>query len=127
MLNFKCPEKYLDTITDGGAFADAYFRSGWWRVKNTFEEMVGEKFPHSALKKMFYGPTELDFVRSGLDDVIRECYQTISKRWQSDKRIPDLRTAAMMISLKKIASSYESLGIQFSFLFLLLSVILFLN
>ena len=89
--------------------------------------MVGEKFPHSALKKMFYGPTELDLVRSGLNDVMRECYQTISKLWHSDKRIPDLRTAAMMISPKKIASSYESVGIQFSFLFLLLSVILFLN
>ena len=57
------------------------------------------------------GPTELDLVRSGLDDVMREGYQAISHRWHSDERIPDLRTAAMMISLERIAASYESLGI----------------
>ncbi len=40
LLNFKYPEKYLDIITDGGAFADAHFSSGWWRVQNTLDEMI---------------------------------------------------------------------------------------
>lgn len=78
---------------------------------NAIEEMVGKQFPQETVKEIMDGPTELDLVRSGLDDVMREGYQVISERWHSDERIPDLRTAAMMISLERIASSYESLGI----------------
>jgi len=75
------------------------------------EEMVGSKFPAKHLDKIIEGPTELDLVRSGLDDVMREGYQVISEKWHSDNRIPDLRTAAMMIALERIQDSYDSLGI----------------
>lgn len=78
---------------------------------NAIEEMVGKKFPQGHLEKIIEGPTELDLVRSGLDDVMREGYQVISKKWRSDKRIPDLRTAAMMIAIERIRDSYDSLGI----------------
>ncbi len=78
---------------------------------SAIEELVGREFPQDSLKTIMEGPTELDLVRSGLDDVMREGYQVISERWHSDERIPDLRTAAMMISLERIAASYESLGI----------------
>ena len=75
------------------------------------EEMTGSKFPEQHLDKIIQGPTELDLVRSGLDDVMREGYQVISAKWHSDTRIPDLRTAAMMIAIERIRDSYESLGI----------------
>ena len=75
------------------------------------EEMTGKKFPEQLLHKIIQGPTELDLVRSGLDDVMREGYQVISEKWHSDPRIPDLRTAAMMIAIERIRDSYSSLGI----------------
>ncbi len=75
------------------------------------EEMVGTKFPAGRLARIIEGPTELDLVRSGLDDVMREGYQVISEKWNSDTRIPDLRTAAMMIAIERIRDSYSSLGI----------------
>ena len=75
------------------------------------EEMVGMKFPEDKLEKIIEGPTELDLVRSGLDDVMREGYAVISEKWHSDDRILDLRTAAMMIAIERIRDSYESLGI----------------
>lgn len=78
---------------------------------SAIEEMVGSKFPTDRLQKIIEGPTELDLVRSGLDDVMREGYQVISKKWNSDTRIPDLRTAAMMIAIERIRDSYTSLGI----------------
>lgn len=40
ILNFKFPSDYLDIITDGGQMANGHFGSGWWRVKNTDDEMV---------------------------------------------------------------------------------------
>lgn len=75
------------------------------------EEMTDSKFPEQYLDKIIQGPTELDLVRSGLDDVMREGYQVISAKWHSDSRIPDLRIAAMMIAIERIRDSYESLGI----------------
>ena len=78
---------------------------------SAIEEMVGVPFPSDKLKKIIEGPTELDLVRSGLDDVMREGYQVISEKWNSDSRIPDLRTAAMMIAIERIRDSYSSLGI----------------
>jgi len=78
---------------------------------DAIEEMVGKKFPKESLEKIIEGPTELDLVRSGLDDVMREGYQVISQKWHSDSRIPDLRTAAMMIALERIQHSYDSIGI----------------
>jgi glutamate dehydrogenase (NAD(P)+) len=78
---------------------------------NAIEEMTGTKFPKKHLEKIIEGPTELDLVRSGLDDVMREGYQVMSAKWHSDSRIPDLRTAAMMIALERIRDSYNSLGI----------------
>lgn len=81
------------------------------KMVEAIEEMVGVQFPQKHLEKIIEGPTELDLVRSGLDDVMREGYQVISAKWHSDKRIPDLRTAAMMIALERIQLSYNSLGI----------------
>ncbi|MEO0369212.1 MAG: Glu/Leu/Phe/Val dehydrogenase [Pseudomonadota bacterium] len=75
------------------------------------EELVGKQFPQQWLDKIIEGPTELDLVRSGLDDVMREGYATISKKWHSDVRIPDLRTAAMMIAIERIRDSYDTLGL----------------
>ena len=77
----------------------------------SIEEMIGKPFPKEVLGELIEGPTELALVRSGLDDVMREGYQVISKKWHSDERIPDLRIAAMMIALERIVDSYKSLGI----------------
>lgn len=75
------------------------------------EEMTGKSFPQHRLDSVVGGPTELDLVRSGLEDVMRAGYQVISQRWRGDERIPDLRTAAMMIALERVRESYTSLGI----------------
>jgi len=75
------------------------------------EKMVGKPFPKETLEEIVAGSTELDLVRSGLDDTMREGYRVISEKWHSDERIPDLRIAAMMISLERVVASYRSLGI----------------
>lgn len=78
---------------------------------SAIEEMVGKPFPADVLESIVAGATELDLVRSGLDDTMREGYRVISEKWHSDERIPDLRIAAMMIALERIVDSYKSLGI----------------
>lgn len=81
------------------------------KMIKAFEEMTGKNFPEKYLDEIISGPTEIDLVRSGLEDTMREGYGAISRRWRSDKDIPDLRTAAMIIAIEHIAESYNSLGI----------------
>ena len=74
------------------------------------ENMTGKIFPTELKSKSVQGASELDLVRSGLEDTMMETYKVISEVWNSNKDIPNLRTAAMMVSIKRVAQSYGSLG-----------------
>ena len=78
---------------------------------NGIESITGKEFPSEFKSKSIQGLSELDLVRSGLEDTMIETYNVISNVWNSNEDIPDLRTAAMMVSIKRIAQSYSSLGI----------------
>ena len=75
------------------------------------EKMTGKAFPKDNLERSIQGGSELDLVRSGLEDTMRNTYNVISDVWNTDKNASSLRTAAMMVSIKRIAQSYSSLGI----------------
>jgi glutamate dehydrogenase (NAD(P)+) len=75
------------------------------------ESMTGKDFPSELKSSSLKGASELDLVRSGLEDTMMETYKVISAVWNDNKNIPDLRTAAMMVSIKRVAQSYGSLGI----------------
>ena len=81
------------------------------RMVEGIEQMTGKGFPQNILDDIAKGPSELDLVRSGLEDIMCQTYQEISKRWHSNDDIPDLRTAAMSIAIERIVKSYESIGI----------------
>ena len=73
--------------------------------------LTGSDFPEHLAKKAIQGGKEIDLVRSGLEDTMRNTYEVISETWNSDVRVKDLRTAAMMVAIKRIAQSYSSMGI----------------
>ena len=81
------------------------------RLIEGVEQMTGQQFPQNLLNDIASGSSEIDLVRSGLEDVMCQTYQDISQRWHSNEDIPDLRTAAMSIAIERIVSSYESIGI----------------
>ena len=54
------------------------------------------------------GADELELVRSGLDDTMRDALQAMRERWHEDERVGDLRLSAYMIAIQKIALSYQS-------------------
>ena len=57
------------------------------------------------------GANELELVRSGLDDTMRNAFQQMYTQLENDSRVPDLRTAGFMVSIRRIAESYHSLGL----------------
>ena len=54
------------------------------------------------------GADELQLVRSGLDDTMRDALQAMRTRWHEDEKVDDLRLSAYIIAIQKIALSYQS-------------------
>lgn len=75
------------------------------------EMMTGKEFPDEMRASVLRGATELDLVRSGLEDTMRLTYETISDEWNRNAAVLDLRSAAMKVAIQRIAQSYGSLGI----------------
>jgi glutamate dehydrogenase (NAD(P)+) len=66
--------------------------------------------PEKFKEQFIEGANEIDLVRSGLDDMMREAYQKIRESMIAND-IPNLRTAAYKVALDRIAESYDSIGL----------------
>ncbi|MGY8772582.1 MAG: Glu/Leu/Phe/Val family dehydrogenase [Gammaproteobacteria bacterium] len=74
------------------------------------ETMTGKQMPDKFKEQFIEGANEIDLVRSGLDDMMREAYQKV-RLAKIAHSIPDLRTAAYKTALDRIAISYDSIGL----------------
>ncbi len=81
------------------------------RIVELVETMVGRKVPNDLASRVKHGADELDLIRSGLDDTMRRAYQEIRDVWHGRPRVGDLRTAAYVVAVEKIARSYQEMGI----------------
>ena len=70
-----------------------------WSMKPDFKE------------KYLRGAGELELVRSGLDDTMRGAYQAMREMWRSRDDVTDLRTAAYIVSISRVADSYRAKGL----------------
>jgi glutamate dehydrogenase (NAD(P)+) len=57
------------------------------------------------------GADELELVRSGLDDTMRAAYQSMREVWHGRADCGDLRTAAYLVAIDKVAKSYRAKGL----------------
>jgi len=62
-------------------------------------------------KQYLHGAGELELVRSGLDDTMRDAYQSMQAVWHERSDVKDLRTAAYLVSIGRVAASYETMGL----------------
>ncbi|MEM9855365.1 MAG: Glu/Leu/Phe/Val dehydrogenase [Pseudomonadota bacterium] len=62
-------------------------------------------------EKYLKGAGELELVRSGLEDTMRQAYNDMAEVWRARSDIPDLRTAAYLVSIEKVAKAYEAKGL----------------
>ena len=86
---------------DEGAYA---------RLLKAVEGVTGRRFTADEVERLTQGASEEDLVNSGLEETMIGAYHPIREAW---KRQPDLdmRTAAMIVAIDKVALSYEQLGI----------------
>ncbi len=57
------------------------------------------------------GADELELVRSGLDDTMRTAYQHMRHMWHTRDDVHDLRTAAYIVAIERVAASYRTKGL----------------
>jgi len=74
-------------------------------------ESLGGKVPDYLKDELIRGADEFDLVRSGLDDSMRLALQDIITAKNTMEKVEDYRTAAYVISLSKLARSYQDLGV----------------
>lgn len=75
------------------------------------EDMTGKSVGERERDFLTRGGTEIELVNSGLEDTMIVAYQQIRETFRQHPDIHDMRTAAFVCSLKKIAGDYVSMGI----------------
>jgi glutamate dehydrogenase (NAD(P)+) len=75
------------------------------------EKATGRDFSPDERRRIARGADEIDLVNSGLEETMILAYRQLREMMREDARIPDLRTAAFLNALRKVATSYLELGI----------------
>src|SRR5262249_33437266 len=78
---------------------------------SAIEKATARLFSDEERKRIAPGPSETDLANSGLEETMIDAYQQIRELARRDSRITDLRTAAFLNALNKVATSYLELGI----------------
>jgi glutamate dehydrogenase (NAD(P)+) len=78
-------------------------------LADAIEEATGKPLSESIKRRLVQGANELDLVRSGLDDTMREAYNQIRQIYLERDSVEDLRTASFVLAIEKIAACYQSM------------------
>ncbi|MBT6533626.1 MAG: Glu/Leu/Phe/Val dehydrogenase, partial [Marinovum sp.] len=83
------------------------------REFENLSQAMGDSWSLSPGFKQRYlrGAGELELVRSGLDDTMRSSFQAMREIWHERDDVTDLRTAAYLVSIGKVAASYQTKGL----------------
>ena len=79
------------------------------KILNSVEGLTGKKFEEALFKSVATGAGEEDLVNSGLEETMFEAYNQI--REVAKTHNTDLRTAAFVNAINKVAVSYMEMGI----------------
>lgn len=75
------------------------------------EKLTDKTVDGKERKIILHGPEEEDLVYSGLEETMIGATHEIIDTWKANPRIPDMRTAAYVVAINKVATSYTELGI----------------
>jgi glutamate dehydrogenase (NAD(P)+) len=80
-------------------------------ILNQIEGLTGKKVADNHKIMIEHGPDEVDLVYSGLEETMITATREIMDCWKQYPEIPDMRTAAYVVAINKVATSYNELGI----------------
>ncbi len=80
-------------------------------ILNQIEDLTGKSVSVKEKEFILHGAEEADLVYSGLEETMITATNEIIACWKSNPQIPDMRTAAYIVAINKVATSYAELGI----------------
>jgi glutamate dehydrogenase (NAD(P)+) len=81
------------------------------QMLKAIELATGTTFSEAQRNALAKGPDELDLVNSGLEETMITAYNGLRETRKQHPDVPDLRTAAFLTAIHKVARSYIELGI----------------
>jgi glutamate dehydrogenase (NAD(P)+) len=81
------------------------------QIVGQMESLSGKKMSEKDREYIVHGADEVDLVYSGLEETMITATHEIMNEWKKDSSIPDMRTAAYVVAINKVATSYVELGI----------------
>lgn len=78
---------------------------------STFEGLTGKTINAKERQFITKGADEVDLVRSGLEETMISSYHQIMEVYHSYPKVDNLRDAAFICALNKVASDYMTLGV----------------
>ena len=81
------------------------------KMLQAIETLTGKQSEEWMQKEIVYGADELDLVRSGLDDTMRNSYQQLKEVLKTNDKVTDFRTASYVVAIQKLLRSYIDIGV----------------
>ena len=81
------------------------------QILGQIENLTGKTVSAVDRKIIQHGAEEIELVHSGLEETMITATREIVHIWKSNPLIPDMRTAAYVSAINKVATSYAELGI----------------
>src|SRR5829696_4104554 len=80
-------------------------------ILSQIEELTNKQVSTRERQFILHGPEEVDLVHSGLEETMVTATREIMDEWKRNPQIPDMRTAAYVVAINKVGTSYAELGI----------------
>jgi glutamate dehydrogenase (NAD(P)+) len=80
-------------------------------ILGQIEALTGKKVTEKEKEYILHGADEVDLVYSGLEETMITATHEIMNEWKNNPDIPDMRTAAYVVAINKVATTYAELGI----------------
>ncbi len=80
-------------------------------IINAMEDLSGKQMDAKEKRFIEHGADEVDLIHSGLEETMVSATREIMELWENNPAIPDMRTAAYVSAINKVATSYAELGI----------------
>jgi glutamate dehydrogenase (NAD(P)+) len=81
------------------------------QILKQMETMTGKSVGDKEKASIVHGADEQELVHSGLEETMISATREIMDIWNKNPAIPDMRTAAYVSAINKVATSYAELGI----------------
>jgi glutamate dehydrogenase (NAD(P)+) len=94
-----------------GRMQRRFEEGAYGRLLEAVESVTGRRFTADEIERVTHGASEEDLVNSGLEETMVGAYHPIREVWKRQGDSVDLRTAAMIVAIDKVALSYQQLGI----------------